>query len=317
MIKSIIRKVTSQLNFRHPINDNSPKKPAVDQVFDDNGLPLKAKDFVGRFREIISDPLNILIERDPRAGIQEGDYIYLHNGNKAVRSKEKSYYGNFSEILTINRGVHEPLEEFIFQEVLKKLPQQPTMIELGAYWGHYSMWLKKERKMARCFLVEGDAKNLEVGKHNFLINGYEGNFLQAFVNTGQFEIDRFVSENSIEHINILHSDIQGYEAEMLAGCYNCLKMRSVDYLFISTHSNQLHKAVSLILNDSGYNIEVDADFDTETTSCDGLIFASSPNVTKIFNPFFALKGRLDIVKSKPYDLLAYLQTSATACNSGY
>jgi hypothetical protein len=39
----------------------------------------------------------------------------------------------------LNRGVHEPLEEFVFQEVLKRLPEACAMIELGAYWGHYSM----------------------------------------------------------------------------------------------------------------------------------------------------------------------------------
>lgn len=28
------------------------------------------------------------------------------------------YCGNFSEILILNRGVHEPLEEFCFQEMI-------------------------------------------------------------------------------------------------------------------------------------------------------------------------------------------------------
>jgi hypothetical protein len=30
--------------------------------------------------------------------------------------------------------VHEPLEEYVFQEVLRTMPEAPMMLELGAYW---------------------------------------------------------------------------------------------------------------------------------------------------------------------------------------
>ncbi len=39
-----------------------------------------AADFLGRFREIVSDPLNLLIKRHPEAGIVNGRYVTLHNG---------------------------------------------------------------------------------------------------------------------------------------------------------------------------------------------------------------------------------------------
>jgi hypothetical protein len=44
-------------------------------------VPPKAAegDFLGRFREIISDPLNLLIERVPMAGHLRGDDVFLHN----------------------------------------------------------------------------------------------------------------------------------------------------------------------------------------------------------------------------------------------
>jgi hypothetical protein len=63
------------------------------------------------------------------AGVVEGDPVFLHNGLRVLGA----YYGPFSQLLAINRGVHEPLEEFVFQEVLKRLPAAPSMIELGAY----------------------------------------------------------------------------------------------------------------------------------------------------------------------------------------
>jgi hypothetical protein len=39
-------------------------------------------DFLGRFREIVSDSLNLLIERVPTAGIVEGNEVVLHSGNR-------------------------------------------------------------------------------------------------------------------------------------------------------------------------------------------------------------------------------------------
>lgn len=81
-----------------------------------------ATDFLGRFREIISDPLNLLIKRHPFAGTVDDDFVYLHNGNKVPLTGPYSYYGDFSDILVINRGVHEPLEEYVFQELLNILP---------------------------------------------------------------------------------------------------------------------------------------------------------------------------------------------------
>ena len=47
-------------------------------------MPPKAssEDFLGRFREIVSDPINLLIERVPDAGVVEGGLVQLHNGNR-------------------------------------------------------------------------------------------------------------------------------------------------------------------------------------------------------------------------------------------
>jgi hypothetical protein len=137
-------------------------------------VPLKAQpnDFLGRFREAISDPLNLLIERVPMAGFVNGNQVYLHNGNRVPVAGEGAYYGPFSQLLVINRGVHEPLEEYVFQQVLKLLGEAPVMLELGAYWGHYSMWLKKVRPQSTVILVEPDPANLAAGISNLKTNGF-------------------------------------------------------------------------------------------------------------------------------------------------
>src|SRR3954466_8758789 len=81
----------------------------------------KPEDLIGRFREISSDTLNLLIERVPMAGLVEGDQVYLHTGLKVPGIGPGAYYGPPQRVLIINRGVHEPLEEYVFQELLKRL----------------------------------------------------------------------------------------------------------------------------------------------------------------------------------------------------
>jgi hypothetical protein len=270
-------------------------------------IPAKAapEDFEGRFREIISDPINLLIERVPQAGVVEEGFVWLHNGNRVLETGKLAYYQEFSKILSLNRGVHEPLEEYLFQEVIKALGPAPLMLELGAYWAHYSMWLKMRRSEASLVMVEPDEQNIAVGKYNFLENGYSGEFIQDFVGDGHFIVDDFYKERHFKKIDILHSDIQGYELQMLNGSKDILSKRAIDYVFISTHSQQIHTNVAKFLSEYDYRVEISSDFDHDTTSHDGLVFASSPLVPALFDGFRPL-GRNHIAKATPKELLQSL-----------
>jgi hypothetical protein len=231
--------------------------------------------------------------------------VWLHNGNRVPVEGRNAYYGRFSDVLVINRGVHEPLEEYVFQEVLRAMPDEPTMLELGAYWGHYSMWMKRRRPRSRVFMVEPEGRNLEAGRANFARHGYEGTFIQAFVGKGRFEVDRFMSEQGYPRLNILHSDIQGFEIEMLKGAGQSFSRQLIDYAFISTHSQGLHDEVVAELSASGMRIDASSGFDFETTSYDGFVFASRaalPPILPTFNPI----GRLALLQRSPAELVSYL-----------
>jgi hypothetical protein len=263
-------------------------------------------DNLARFREIVSDPLNLLIERVPEAGYVQDGFVVLHNGIKVPVSGADAYYGGFSSVFIVNRGVHEPLEEYIFQEVLKVIPSKAKMIELGAYWGHYSMWLKKIKPCSMVFLVEPDLNNLNVGKANFKRNGLDGVFINSFVGSGQFEIDEFIHKENINKIDILHCDIQGYEIEMLESSHSCLVNGVVDYIFISTHSQDLHNRVLEIIKKYNYRIEISCGYDEETTSFDGFIFASKSILKSLFAEFKPM-GRVAILFSDKTSRVHYLQ----------
>ena len=233
-------------------------------------------DFVGRFREIVSDSINSKIKRVALSGYVSDGLVYLHNGNKVPAFGDFSYYGDFSDILIINSGVHEPLEEFCFQEIIEKINvENPYMIELGSYWSHYSMWLKKRYPSSIVNMVESDEHNLLVGQNNFDINKYTGDFINDFVGKSGFKVDDFILD---QHVNILHADIQGYEMEMLLGAEKSLKKNQIDYVFLSSHSQELHYECYHFLESSGYYVLVSSDFDNQTTSFDGFILGVSSKV---------------------------------------
>lgn len=261
--------------------------------------------FIERYREIVSDPLNLLIRRVPEAGyVDDAGCVILHNGHRVPIHGDLAYYGDFSDILIINRGVHEPLEEYCFQEMLKRIKtESPVMIELGSYWAHYSMWLMKTFPKSKCFMVEPNQKNLECGKNNFRINHYEGEFINAFVGSTGFRLDAFASERKIEFLDILHSDIQGFEVEMLQGGRLFLTEHRANYVYISTHGKELHFGVLDLLNEYGYRIEVSSDFEMHTTSHDGFVLASSPEVSPVFQDNFFPLGRVEIAKAEPKHLI--------------
>ena len=229
-----------------------------------------------RFKNILADPLNELIQRVPNAGQFIGNNVVMCNG---LLVGKNSYYGKFSEILEINRGVHEPSEEFVFYEVIKSLNNpNPFMVELGSYWAYYSMCFLKENPNGKCFLLDENCDFLEVGKNHFEMNGFSGEFITSRVSNTGWKVDDFVKEKRIEKIDVLLSDIQGYETDMLDGAEETLKKFIVDYFFISTHTQEIHLSIIKKLIDFGYKIMASADFDNETYCHDGIVISCSPNV---------------------------------------
>jgi Methyltransferase FkbM domain len=289
--------------------------PTLETAVDGSLLPAKAdaEDFQSRFREIISDPLNLLIRRDVLAGCIINGMVVLHNGLRVPASGPMAYYGAFSDILVLNRGVHEPLEEFAFQELLESLGDSPTMLELGAYWGHYSMWCKLRRPNAKLVLVEPEKANLDVAMNNFAAQKFDAEFIQAFVGLQGFKVDEFMAEKGITAIDILHSDIQGFELEMLQCAQKALSCGSVYAVVLSTHTENLHRDCAQLLQSHGYQLNIDSGWAKETTSHDGFILATRPNSVLssfIFRPL----GRLDIANAQPVELANYVARVSALVN---
>jgi len=231
--------------------------------------------FWERFKLVISDPLNKLIIKLPNSGKLNGEIITMYNGIKVYRN---SYCGCFSDILLINEGVHEPSEEYLFQKVLSEIKgDKPIMLELGSYWGFYSMSFLNQFKHGKSYCIEAGIDEISSGINNFHLNGLEGDFTQGFIGNNNIKVDDFLASKKIEKLTILHSDIQGYEMEMLEGASNTLQNKLVDYVFVSTHTNDLHyQCICYLL---GFNYKIIAEVNLSETFCeDGIILAVSPNI---------------------------------------
>jgi len=237
-------------------------------------------DWKNRIKICKECPDNNLINHVMNAGEIVSGKQLMHNG---IQINLGSYYGpEISQLLLLNRGVHEPQEEFAFQEVLKFIRKSPTMLELGSFWAFYSMWLNQKITGAKCFMVEPDQFNIQAGIRNFKLNNMKGNFTLATVgiknkqlkDIKQIGVDDFCNDKGIEFLDILHSDIQGFEYEMLQGAEKMISLNQIGYIFISTHSNDLHDQCFNFLKMKNFIILCSANID-ETYSEDGLIVARS------------------------------------------
>jgi hypothetical protein len=124
-----------------------------------------------------------------------------------------------------------------------------------------------------------------MGRKNFSINYGEipprVDFEHAFAGSSDgksmsgvsvYCVDSILRNNQLDHLSILHADTQGAELDVLLGASASLKNQRIDWIFLSTHSNELHRKCLSHLESYHYKIVSDADL-LESFSFDGLIVA--------------------------------------------
>lgn len=278
---------------------------------------LSAGDWQNRCRIASVCPDADVIPKVENAGqylIENGNELQiLHNGLKVL--KNGYYNGLLSQLIWAMKGVHEPQEEYCFYEVLKHIPDNAVMIELGSYWAFYSMWFCKNVPDAVCHCIELDLPSLELGIQHFALNGLRAIFTNAgigkpnlkpwhtevvgeYVRTlpnGQIfwkrthptpgfhrnipliTIDSYLADNMIPFVHLLHSDIQGEEVLMLEGAEHALSNQKLGFIFISTHGDEVHAKCSEALRRHKYKIIAEHSVE-DSFSGDGLIVAKSASM---------------------------------------
>ena len=220
----------------------------------------------------------------------------MHNG---VRVLAGGYHGDWMvEVIRRLRGCHEPQEEVVFWEVIRRLPESPVMVELGAFWAYYSCWFLKDRPAGRVYCVEPDPNNLAIGRANLQMNGAEATFINAAVGSTSappvpfrcesdgmtrsiplISIDALVRDQRISGIDLLLSDIQGAENGMLEGSIDTIRAGKLRFLLVSTHHHSIsrdpltHQNCLAFIRQHGGHILAEHTV-AESFSGDGLIAAS-------------------------------------------
>jgi FkbM family methyltransferase len=231
-------------------------------------------------------------------------YQLMHNG---LRVKARGYHDAWmEEIIKRLKGHHEPQEELVFHEALKRLKPEATMIELGSFWSYYSLWFLKEAPaQRRAICLEPDENHLAVGKFNAILNDLHPQFLLGFAGNSNgklvnfeaengetlqrrgYRIDEIMNEGGIEYLDILHCDTQGAELEVLLNCKDLIKANKIRFIIISTHSYEItgdplmHQKCLELLEQYGASIIAEHDVH-ESFSGDGLIAASFADIDKHF-----------------------------------
>ncbi len=234
-------------------------------------------EWTARIAVTVSCPDNTRLHRIADAGLIRNGTLMMHNGLQVLA---ESYYGyRMCKLLVENRGVHEPQEELVFSRILPAIDSGATMLELGSYWAFYSMWFRRDVKDSRCICVEPVEQNRRMGERNFRLNGLDGVFLPGYV--GSLEtvapdgvpvvtVDATCRRQGVERLAILHMDVQGAELEALRGATRMLAEERIDYVFVSTHGNELHAKARELLMSLGHRVVADADCD-DSFSQDGIL----------------------------------------------
>ena len=218
----------------------------------------------------------------------------MHNGVKVLAG---AYYGDWmQELITRSRGHHEPQEELLFTEVLRHIPGEASMIELGGFWSFYSIWFLTRDGRRRSFVVEADPSHLEVGRINARLNDCTPVFIHAFAGghaappapfqteaSGVIELPcvsvaSLLADHGIARLDLLHCDAQGVELAVVESCLELAAAGRLDWLIVSTHAYHIskdpltHQRCLAVLRQAGATILVEHDVH-ESFSGDGLIVA--------------------------------------------
>jgi len=300
-MKSAIRAAGFELKRlpKHRRPADRPKARAGDAKAIEYDTPLFASDqFRIEMAASCRDADNIPKVEDAGAVVIENGIPVqiMHNGVRVIAGGYPPG-GWMMELIKRLRGHHEPQEEAVFHAVMKYMPSNATSLEFGGHWSYYSLWfLQGFAETRRAFVIEPDPNNLSVGRQNAAINGCPIFFTQGFVGSKsepQFHfttetagsiplpmirIPDFLERNQIETLDLMHSDSQGVEFEVLQTCEAFLRAGKIRFVIVSTHRQiysrdpLTHQRCLHLLRHFGGRILAEHDVH-ESFSGDGLIAA--------------------------------------------
>lgn len=187
----------------------------------------------------------------------------------------------------------EKIQIDLFIDCMSQLTDSPSLIELGTsgiYCSIYSLLFEKFFNY-NCTIINTEPrlelydsakhywKDLHLINANFY-HGFTGNFVTTANNSigvitiddcgKKLRISELMNDNNLKHLDILHSDIQGQEINLLNELIEDKYLNKITYFFISTHGNDIHQTVYNILSSNLKGSFLFSDY-TQGGCGDGLI----------------------------------------------
>lgn len=246
---------------------------------------------------IISCPEYALLPMHSKAGMVEDGRQYFFDGSVTVYPW--SDHLDLLRLVQRVRGASEPQEIVPFLKLVQALPPDTVSMELGAGWGLYSILLGRRLPKASLVLVEANPRLIAITRQNMQLNGLadrsrvihaaassihngevrfsEDGYGSSIRPDGCYEVpscsvDGLMKDLELRHLGMVHMDVQGAELDVLSGMQRALESRTVDSVFIGTHSLDLHCSCREVLLHMGYYCAVDYDLDS-SVSGDGILVA--------------------------------------------
>jgi FkbM family methyltransferase len=225
----------------------------------------------------------------------------MHNG---LLVEEGGYYGRWmAEIIRILRGHHEPQEEKVFDQIIRRLVEENrpgAMIEFGAFWTYYGLWFCREVPRGRAVAVEPDPAYLQVGRRNAALNelSEQVTFIQAAIGdrpgvsmtfraesddsdyqVDQCDLNSVMHTAGLERVDLVLADVQGAETLLLERGRDLLRDGKVRFLIVATHHHLIsgdpltHQRALRLLTDIGAHVIAEHSV-SESYAGDGLIAVS-------------------------------------------
>jgi FkbM family methyltransferase len=218
----------------------------------------------------------------------------MHNGLRVVAD---GYCGPWmTRLIGLCNGHHEPQEERVFHEIVSRLPEDASMIELGGWWAFYTLWFLQHHPARRGLVVEPDPRHHAVGEADARLNGLAPVFISGFAGATaaapmpfatesgervvipRVAVPQLMEDHGIDRLDLLHCDAQGAELEVLTGCAGLFRSRRIRFVLVSTHHWLIsgdpltHQRCLELIGGCGGRIVAEHDVH-ESFSGDGLIAA--------------------------------------------
>ena len=174
----------------------------------------------------------------------------------------------------------------LFEQIVNSLieldKQHYNMMELGCNSAYYSMMfqcmLREQGKRCSNYMIEAVPENLARGVQHFRTNNLAGTFskyvigeenqirerISSYFNTDNVEIlthgsevrtvEQLFEEYEIEHLDVLHCDIDHSELSMLETSKKLFKNQKIKFLILSTHGLDMHNKCLDFLESCDYQI---------------------------------------------------------------